>query len=446
MIKWLRDSYNGIYKILLKPHNPSRQTVFLIIAGFLIGLLVGYAIDPVQYYDADPSTLQQGWQDEWVKMLADRAAAANGADLSANIVQLLQAVDDPVGIIDSLTNTEPDIEVRNRLFNIRELAVQAQENAATAPQITLWASIRPWLLGVIILFVLTVIVSWLWGVFDAASYVRAFGKRLRGEKDSEDVIRMRARSEEARKAEGSRTDFAVTTQGKPMMQRMSSYIYGYGEYDESYSIENEDSKFFGECGAAVSETSGDKATAIEVWVFDKAGPPGNTTVKVFASENAFNDPVMRARLQGKGDEVVLAKPGNTLNIDTDELKLQARVAEVDYANEDGIPPNSAFRKLTLEIAAWHTGGGGGTAAPIPAAVPAPIPVAPAANLTATATTPAYAPPPLPSLPPVQAAPSYAPPTPAGYGNAPARPAMPPPPQRPPDDDPFGGTGDFTPIS
>src|SRR5690606_30895632 len=100
----LRDSYNGLYVVLLKPYMPKPSTLLALVVGVLVGLIWAYLIAPTIYYDADPSTLHQSWQDEWVKLLADRYDAAN-ADVSANIVDLLGRVDDPVGIIDRLSNT-----------------------------------------------------------------------------------------------------------------------------------------------------------------------------------------------------------------------------------------------------------------------------------------------------------------------------------------------------
>ena len=77
MIKWLQDSYNGLYKILLEPVTPKRKMVAALVIGVLLGLLWAYVLQPVIFYDADPVSLHQSWQDEWVKLLSDRNAAAN---------------------------------------------------------------------------------------------------------------------------------------------------------------------------------------------------------------------------------------------------------------------------------------------------------------------------------------------------------------------------------
>jgi hypothetical protein len=224
------------------------------------------------------------------------------------------------------------------------------------------------------------------------------------------------------------------------MQKMSTYSPGFGTYDESYTIEDEQERFLGECGALVSETIGTgdpKATAIEVWLFDKDDFV-RTVTKVFVSEFAFNDPALRSKLEAKGD-LVLAQPGATVTMETNTLRLQARIVEAQYGSGP-LPPNSYFEKMTIELAAWRKQPSGTPEVqpPQPAVV---TPPPPSMAAPVVRQQPAFQPPPAP--PPAS-------PAPGGFGSsspAPLRPAGSQPVPRPqPDDDPFGGTGDFTPIS
>ena len=73
--EWLVGTYNGVYKVVLQPSMPSRSTVLLVVLVFFIGLLWAYLISPIIYYNGDPSQLEQSWQNEWVRLLADRYAA-----------------------------------------------------------------------------------------------------------------------------------------------------------------------------------------------------------------------------------------------------------------------------------------------------------------------------------------------------------------------------------
>jgi hypothetical protein len=372
------------------------------------------------------------------------------------MVDLLSRVDNPIGIIDRLRNTPGEEANAARLDAIRPYAEQAETAAVQAPQPSFIANLVPFIVAPLLIVIVGVIVAIVYGMFIAPNLVEPLQKRLRGEKVSEEVIAMRHQVQASRQAmESQRTDFTATTQGPPLMQRMSTYILGHGQYDDSFSIEDENERFLGESGAGISETIGvgepQKATAIEVWLFDKDDFV-RTITKVFASEHAFNDPALRAKLEPKGD-LVLAQPGATVMLETASLRLQARIVELEYGTGP-LPPRSYFQKLTIELAAWRKD----------------VPGAPATVTTVTTSAPAapppaaFAPPPAPVTAPPPA-PQAAPPS-SGFQPAPSRfgsgaspamrpPAAPPPasplmspPPAPPsaDDDPFGGTGDFTPIS
>lgn len=428
MVKFLQDSYNGLYKVLLKPYMPAAKTLLLLVGGFLLGLVVAYGISPTVYYDADPSTLQQSWQDEWVKMLADRQAAAN-SDVSQFVASLLTRVDNPLEIVDRLRANAVDNTEASRLDAIRPLAEQAQAVAVQAPEPNTVDTVLPWILGPIILVVVGTIIALLYGMFIYPNLVDPLLKRIRGEKISAESLAVRQQVAATRAAEASlKTDFATTTLGEPIFQRMSSYGIGMGQYDYSYSIENDAGVFLGECGVSSSETIGvgepQRVTAGEVWLFDKEDFQ-KTITKVFVSQHAFNDPALRARLETRG-ELVLAQVGTVLILETATIRLQARIVEFEYG-VDQMPSSSYFQKITIELAAWRKGGSGATIAPPPVQQVS-IPVAPPPVQQQVTYTP------LPPAQPVQQ--QYV---------APPPPNIPPPQQRV-DDDPFGGTGDFTPLS
>jgi hypothetical protein len=449
MIKWLKDSYNGIYVILLKPYMPSVKALALLIGGFLLGLVVAYAIYPTIYYNADPSTLEQSWQDEWVRLLADRYATAN-ADISEPTIQLLRSIDDPLGTVDRLLSSTVEQPQIDRLSGLRPLAEAAQQQgAATAPQPNAWASLQPWIIGTLVLLIVSIIVALLYGMFVYPNLVEPLVKRIRGEKVSDEVIKMRQQVATQRAAEATlKTDFTTTTLGAPIFQRMSSYTIGMGEYDYSYSIETATGAFLGECGVTGSETIGsdrDKFTGIEVWLFDKEDFQ-NTITKVLVSPFAMNDAQLRARLEPKGD-LVMAQVGATAVLETATLRLQARIVDVEYGT-GALPPNSYFQKITVELAAWKKAGTAAVATP---AAPVTIPAAAPVTQVAAPPTQQFAPPPpVPVAPRTQPAaappPTMPAPTPSSYQSAPPQPPVNPPPAAPRrfDDDPFGGTGDFTP--
>ncbi len=447
MIKFLQDSYNGIYKILLKPYIPSTKTLALLVGGFLLGLIVAYALFPTVYYDADPSTLHQSWQDEWVKMLADRNAVAN-ADVSGLIIDLLSRIDNPSETVARLTASASTPEEQQRLAAIQPYADSAQANAASAPQPNTVQSLIPWIAGPILLVILGSIVAIVYGMFIYPNLVEPLIKRMRGEKVSEQVAAMRAQVAAQKAAETQKTDFTTSNLGPPIFQKMSSYTLGMGSYDFSYSIEDTSGRFLGECGVSASESIGvgepERTTAAEVWLFDKDDFQ-QTITKVLVSPHAMNDPALRSRLEPRGD-LVVAQPGATVTLETATLRMTARVVELEYGTGP-LPPNSYFQRITVELAAWRKDAG----TPI-SATPAPVIAAQPVQASYTPLPPQNPPQMPPTNPPQYSQPPSMPPASSpSIPSAPqSRPPMPPastPPARPRvDDDPFGGTGDFTPVN
>ena len=238
--------------------------------------------------------------------------------------------------------------------------------------------------------------------------------------------------------------------GEPIIRKASMFQSGFGNYDDSFNIETDAGMYYGEAGATGAETVGEGGTtAIEVWMFDK-DEFANTPTAVLASPYAFNDPGIKSRLEPKGD-VVEMKPGAQIVLETAALYVEATVKSVNY-DESAEAPQSVITNSTIEVIAWSKAGapgGGGTPAPAGSGFP-PMPDvgtpppnpfgAPSAD---TAPAPPIqlkplAPPPLGNPQPLQ-------PPPMGGG-------FPPPPSpfgggdEPEPDDPFGGTGDFTPVN
>ncbi|MEO8394613.1 MAG: hypothetical protein ABI700_16580 [Chloroflexota bacterium] len=414
-MKFLKDSYNGLFLVLLKPYMPKGKTLAVLVGGVLIGLFWAYAISPTIYYNADPRSLHQSWQDEWVKLLADRYAGAVNTDISGNITDLLKRVDDPLGVVDRLIATPGEEANQAKLSAIRPLAEAAEPDAVAAPSPNAIGQILPYIVAPIVVLVVGVIVAILWGMFIYPNLIEPLVKR--GQKASPEVLQARqARADTAKLMESKKTDFTASSNlGPPLMQKMSTYTPGYGTYDESYTIEDEQERFLGECGALISETVGTgdpaKAAAIEVWLFDKDDFV-RTVTKVFVSEYAYNDPAMRSKLEAKGD-LVMAQPGAVVTMETNTLRLQARIVDMQYGTGP-LPPNSYFDKMTIELAAWRKD---------PAAVGAPAPSVPIPQMNVS---PAPIPPQPSSFQPRQQ-PAYQPPV--TQPIAPAyQPPAPPPPQ------------------
>lgn len=451
----IRDTLIGLWPVI-KTYVPKPGLVIAIIVAFLIGLVWSYVVDPVVFYDADPRTLGQTWQDEWVRLVAERydyaaSRAVLTDDFRRSIIDLLSAVDNPQ-------------EITNRLglSQIADLAAQAELTAPiTPPQPSLMSTIRPWIIGPIVLAVVFTIASLLFGFYINPMLIEPIRKRLRGSQgtDAAGVAKIHD-IQEARQLRDQLAKEAATGTGSdlgpPVVRHVSIYNPGRA-YDDSFSIEDakRDDEFLGECGAVISEAIGsgqpEKVTAIEVWLFDKEDFV-RTLTTVFVSEYAMSDPAINSRLSSKG-ELVVAKPGAIAKLETNTLRLHARIVDMAYGTGP-LPPNSYFDKMTIEIQAWRKEPGSAPVAATVQAVAQPIysppPVAAAPTYSpppqvAAPVTPQFAPPPV-ARPPVQQPPQPSMPT---YGGG-MTPLKPPPIQSPPprrqDDDPFGGTGDFTPVS
>jgi hypothetical protein len=138
----------------------------------------------------------------------------------------------------------------------------------------------------------------------------------------------------------------------PMVQFMASYKLGDDLFDDSFSVDSPAGEFLGECGVGISETIGvgepKRVTAFEVWLFDKNDI--QTVTKVLMSAHAFLDESTRSRLAAKG-EPVLIEPGTESVLETQTLRLVARVVDMSYG-EGPLPDHSFFDRAILELAVW----------------------------------------------------------------------------------------------
>lgn len=128
----------------------------------------------------------------------------------------------------------------------------------------------------------------------------------------------------------------------------AEYRLGDHEFDCSFSIEDEEGNFLGECGVGVTDMAdGSGATALEVWLFDKQDIRTVSTLVV--SEYAYHDDALNARLASKGD-LELAQQGLCLVLESLTLQVTATVRSYSYA-KGGPGPNSVFSHLSIELLA-----------------------------------------------------------------------------------------------
>lgn len=141
-----------------------------------------------------------------------------------------------------------------------------------------------------------------------------------------------------------RTDYELDDQ--PISQNTSSYQLGEDLFDDVYSIES-GGDFLGEYGVAIADSGGvggpKRVSAFEVWLFDKNHIP--TTTKVVMSEQSFNDPVKRQKLETKG-EPMMADINRPVVLETNNLRLVGKIVDLAYGQG---PSGSYFERFTLNL-------------------------------------------------------------------------------------------------
>ena len=312
-----------------------------VVLGLLLGLLIGWGIWPVQWTDATPEVLREDLQKDYLRMIID--SYNRTGDTNTAMARWDSLGEDANSTFTSL-QTDPgylnpaDIQAFGTLVqSVRGAPPGQAAPGSEAPSgmgsAVLYASI------VVVLVLVAVGALYLW-------------RLLR--KGSGTITPVMQAAEASRQAE--KTNFEEMGLAPPITQTMTTYVLGDDLYDESFSIDTGGGEFLGEYGVGVSETVGvgepKKVAALEIWLFDKNDI--KTATKVLMSEYAYNDPNIRARLEPKG-ELVVVKPQEQVLLETATLQLLATVVDMEYGT-GAMPQKSYFERITLELAIWPRSG------------------------------------------------------------------------------------------
>ena len=439
--QWLIDTYNGLYVIVLKPRMPEGMLYSMAIIGFLVGILWGWFVTPVVWKDNSPASLTTEYQEQWLKMVAVGSSRQNlyGPD---QIIELAQRVPDPVAQIEIMLQ-DPNLNSSDQ-FALQGLLQQLQQSpddvdAGSAEPVgggNIFVSLlMSWIVPIILIIILVVVITLLWRflIYDnlVAPVLQQFAEmrdpelRARNQKAREE-IKIQQQQRELREQlakEDSGSDL-----GAPVMTQLAIYTPGRS-FDESYEIELESGEFLGQSGAVLAEAVDPDPVAIEVWLFDMFS--SRNIAKVFITPQGNADPAIRSKVEADVDnpatDIIVAEAGKPLTIDTDKLRLEAKFASLDF-NASG-----RYENFNLQMRAWNKDAATSSAAAPPPPAPAPVSPAGAPDMSTYDNISFDPPPPMPS----------------GSSSPPPMTPLSPPPLRPQDgnddDDPFGGTGDFTPL-
>jgi len=319
-----------------------------LILGLILGILYGWVIDPVEWKDAAIEHIRPDLQQQYLSMAIDSFSKNKDAglamkryeDLGPNAAAIMEAVMDNPGSL----SFEEILAYQAAVQGGGEVVATPAAGGTAEP-----AAAKPG--GSILTMAVIAFCLVFLAIAGGAFYLLIYRPRLAG--GGAPTPAMQAR-EAARQAEW--TDYSTAGAEPPMVQFMSSYKFGDDLFDESFSIDSPAGEFLGECGVGISETIGvgepKKVTAFEVWLFDKNDI--QTVTKVLMSAHAFLDESSRLRLTAKG-EPILSEPGIETVLETQTLRLVARVVDMGYG-EGAVPDSSFYERLLLELAVWPKAG------------------------------------------------------------------------------------------
>jgi hypothetical protein len=334
----------AIIRNLLK--NTRVALILGVVLGLILGLIIGWGLWPVTWTSTTPELLETTIQDDYLRMMIDsyrvnrnvnpQAAADLAEDrweyLGTAAVDAFSRVQANPGSLDAAS-----IQDFRTIIESRKGPIQTATPGEAEPS----------QLSTYVIYAAVAVILGLFAV--GAFYMFRLLRRNTGP-----VTPVMQAAEISRQVE--KTDFQSLGLAQPITQTMTTYVLGDDLYDESFSIDTGGGEFLGEYGVGVSETIGvgepKKVAGLEIWLFDKNDI--KTATKVLMSEHAYNDPNIRARLEPKG-ELVVVKPQEQILLETATLQLLATVVDMEYGS-GAMPQRSFFERITLELAVWPRSG------------------------------------------------------------------------------------------
>jgi hypothetical protein len=331
------EAVTAIIRNLLQ--NVRTVLILGVILGLILGLIIGWGLWPVTYTDTTPEILRSDLQEDYLRMTIESFERTGDQQTALKRWNDLGTAAGP-----TLQRIQPSLDPA--VYQRFVTGVQAQVPGAPIQGTPIapgdaGAGLSTWVILISLLVLVLVGAGTLY-------LLRLFRK------SSGAVTPVMQGAEISRQVE--KTDFQSLGLAQPITQTMTTYVLGDDLYDESFSIDTGGGEFLGEYGVGVSETIGvgepKKVAALEIWLFDKNDI--KTATKVLMTEHAYNDPNIRARLEPKG-ELVVVKPQEQVLLETATLQLLATVVDMEYGT-GAMPPRSHFERITLELAVWPRSG------------------------------------------------------------------------------------------
>jgi hypothetical protein len=334
------------------------RTYLLIVVAFIVGLLIGWflfgwLVAPVQWTGAPMQDLRPEDQQRFLAAQAEAFALTQDnrtaierlqtlgtqpyvADLSAQLVQQAEAAGDVV-TADRVRAMAAAIGLTLPLTapETGQPAEPAQQNGGNLATI----------LGLALLAGGVVLAAWLLlRGRTAASQDEPDAYSPEALSDAEQPVNRPARPATPEAA----VTMATAERSSAGQEFTAAYLQGDVSYDQSFDIEGPDGSYWGECGMTMSEAvHGDpeRATALEVWLFDKSDI--RTVTKVLMSDYAYGNQALREKLSSRGDAVLLASDLGFV-LDAQTLRLMGKIVELEY-DDSQAPARGTIRKLRVQL-------------------------------------------------------------------------------------------------
>lgn len=324
-------------------NRPELSVLIAFIVGLIIGqTLFGWYLFPVEWTGAGPRDLDQAEQDIYLQTIADAYSLQPGN--AGLVTRALGTWPEAFTAICDLRTRTADPGAQERLDAIARVQNNNQSCGAlpgVGTEVPTPEAADDSNLGTILALLLLL-------AFVGAGIVVVLNRRNSMMADEDNLDTYYDNLPES--APTMSSDEGVSA--IPIARFQSDYVYGRDNYDDSFSIENANGEFLGECGVGIAESIGSdtpkNVTALEVWLFDKNDI--RTITKVVMSDHAFFDEALKAKLAPKG-EPVLARENEVIVLETATLIINAEIREMQYGS-GSLPPQSFFENFSIELSAW----------------------------------------------------------------------------------------------
>lgn len=361
--------------------NPLMLGIGGFVVGLLIGwLLLGWTLFPVQFTNAELYDLNPAAKGQWIVTVADAYGSNQDLNLARERLRGFSSDEISQNLKAAFTerNTKNDAEGAARIAGFaQQLGLNISSGGAPQPTKTpgggggggLTDNLGQLLLLLAGVILLVAVVLGVYMFLRNRSAGAAGGGKAPATQATQGGTTSFARAEPVMTAPAQNVGLyeqppsapampvqtttasrAPTSLAKSLGTFAATYKFGEDNYDTSFTLETARGEFLGETGMGSSETIGegkpDKVTAFDVWLFDKTDV--RTVTQILMSEAAYNDQATRQRLATKG-ELVLAEKGKHVKLETATLGVDAEIVDLVYASTPGLPPNSHFQKLIVEM-------------------------------------------------------------------------------------------------